>query len=402
MKKPTNRKPTPRVALLIESSRSYGRELLMGIAKYIRVHGPWSVEFEEGDPGEHFPEWFDRWRWDGVIARVSTPAIAEVLGKGGVPVVDLSGTVPGAGFPKIRSDEDAVGRLAARHLVRRGFRHLAFCGYNGTDWSDLRRASFERWVAEEGFACMAFESPGPQESFSKTDYDEHGERQERELMSWLTSLPKPCGIMACNDARGRQILNCCREVGVAVPDDVAVIGVDKDELFCELSDLPLSSVILNTQQIGFEAASLLARMMAGEAAEASSILVPPLGVMARQSTDVLAIEDRHIAAALKHIREHACDGLDVGSLLKVVPLSRSVLERRFAQMLGKSPKAEILRVQLDRVCRLLAESDLPISEVAVKAGFEHPEYMSRLFKKKMGMTPGEFRKRSGAGRFPGR
>ena len=402
MKKTTGKKSTPRVALLIESSRSYGRELLMGVAKYVRIHGPWSIEFEEGDPGEHFPKWFVRWKWDGIIARVSTPAMAEVLRRTGVPVVDLSGSLPEARFPRIRSDEQAVGRMAAEHLLERGFKNFAFCGYNGTDWSDLRRASFERRVSEAGFACGAFENPGPMQSFSLSDYEEHGERHEQDLMDWLRSLPKPCGLMACNDARGRQVLNCCREIGVAVPDEVAVIGVDKDEIFCELSDLPLSSVILNTQQIGFEAAALLARRMAGESAESAFILVKPMGVMARQSTDVLAIDDRHIAAALKHIREHACDGLDVEQLLRAVPLSRSVLERRFSQILGISPKAEILRVRLDRVCRLLAESDLSLAEVADKAGFEHPEYMSRLFKKKMGITPGEFRKTPGAAHGPGR
>jgi LacI family transcriptional regulator len=402
MKKITAKTPTPRVALLIESSRSYGRELLMGVAKYVRIHGPWSIEFEEGDPGEHFPKWFGRWKWNGIIARVSTPAMAEVLSRTGVPVVDLSGSLPEAGFPRIRSDEDAVGRMAADHLIERGFKNFAFCGFNGTDWSDLRRASFARRVSEAGFACQAFENPGPTQSFSISDYEEHGERHERDLMAWLQSLPKPCGLMACNDARGRQVLNCCREVGVAAPDEVAVIGVDKDEIFCELSDLPLSSVILNTQQIGFEAAALLGRLMAGENAESSSILVKPMGVMARQSTDVLAIDDRHIAAALKHIREQACNGLDVESILKVVPLSRSVLERRFSQILGISPKAEILRVRLDRVCRLLAESDLSLAEVAQKAGFEHPEYMSRLFKKKMGITPGEFRKNAVPTGFPAR
>ena len=402
MKKTTGKKPSPRVALLIESSRSYGRELLMGVAKYVRIHGPWSIEFEEGDPGEHFPKWFGRWKWDGIIARISSPAMAEVVRRTGVPVVDLSGSLPEAGFLRIRSDESAVGRMAAEHLIERGFKNFAFCGYNGTDWSDLRRANFERRVTEAGYGCVAFENPGPMQSFSVSDYEEHGERHERDLMGWLQSLPKPCGLMACNDARGRQVLNCCREVSVAVPDEVAVIGVDKDEIFCELSDLPLSSVILNTQQIGFESAALLARLMAGESAESSSILVKPMGVMARQSTDVLAIDDRHIAAALKHIREHACNGLDVESLLRAVPLSRSVLERRFSQILGISPKAEILRVRLDRVCRLLAESDLPLAEVAQKAGFEHPEYMSRLFKKKMGITPGELRKHSVPNGFPAR
>ena len=190
------------------------------------------------------------------------------------------------------------------------------------------------------------------------------------------------------------MLNCCREVGLAVPDEVAVIGVDKDEIYCELSDLPLSSVILNTQQIGFEGAELLSRLMSEGSTDFQSILVKPLGVLARQSTDVLAIDDRFIAAALKHIREHACDGLDVDGILKVVPLSRSVLERRFTQILGISPKGEILRIRLDRVCRLLAESDLSLAEVAGKAGFTHPEYMSRLFKGKMGITPGEFRKQA--------
>jgi LacI family transcriptional regulator len=402
MKRIPEKKPTPRVALLIESSRSYGRELLMGIAKYVRIHGPWSVEFQEGDPGEHFPKWFGRWKWDGIIARVSTPAMAEVIRRTGVPVVDLSGSLPEAGFPRIRSDEQAVGRLAAEHLLERGFKNFAFCGFNGTDWSDLRRASFEQRVSLAGFACQAFENPGSPESIATSDYEEHGERHERDLMGWLQDLPKPCGLMACNDARGRQVLNCCREVGVAVPDEVAVVGVDKDEIFCELSDLPLSSVILNTQQIGFEAAALLARLMAGERADAASILVKPMGVMTRQSTDVLAIDDRHIAAALKYIREQACDGLDVEAILKVIPLSRSVLERRFSQILGISPKAEILRVRLDRVCRLLTESDLPLAEVALKAGFEHPEYMSRLFKKKMGITPGEFRKSPGKPHLPRR
>lgn len=402
MKKTSRKRSTPRVALLIESSRSYGRELLMGIAKYVRIHGPWSVEFEEGDPTEHFPKWFDRWQWDGIIARVSTPAIAKAIGRSRAPVVDLSGSLPESRFPRIRSDEEAVGRMAADHLIRRGFRHFAFCGFQGTDWSDLRRAGFERRIQEAGFACLTYDNIDLLRPPPASDYEEHGEKHERMLMAWLQALPKPCGLMACNDARGRQILNCCREVSVAVPDELAVIGVDKDEIFCELSDLPLSSVTLNTQQIGFEGAALLARLMAGEPAGSGSTLVKPIGVVARQSTDVLAIEDRHIAAALRHIRERACDGLNVEELLRSVPLSRSVLERRFSQLLDKSPKEEILRVRLDRVCRLLAESELSIAEVAQKAGFEHPEYMSRLFKKKMGITPGEFRKRAGSTCLPPR
>jgi LacI family transcriptional regulator len=393
MRKAIAKRKTPRVALLIESSRSYGRELLIGIAKYVRIHGPWSVEFEEGDPVEHFPKWFSRWEWDGIIARASTPAIAGAVARTGAPVVDLSGSLPDSPFPRIRSDEDAVGRMAAEHLIKRGFRNFAFCGFHGADWSDLRRAGFERRVAEAGAGFSSIGNPFPTETRPASDFEEQGQREERELMRWLQSLPKPCGLMACNDARGRQVLNACREAGISVPDEVAVIGVDKDEIFCELSDIPLSSVILNTQQIGFEAATLLASLMKGAQTRPSSVLVKPVGVITRQSTDVLAIDDRHIASALRHIREHACHGLDVADLLKVIPLSRSVLERRFAQTIGISPKAEILRVRLSHVCRLLAESDLPLAEVADKAGFEHPEYMNRLFKKRMGITPGEYRRK---------
>lgn len=387
-----------RVALLIESSRAYGRELLVGIAKYVRVHGPWSIEFEEGDPGEQLPPWVERWQGDGIIARVKTPAMARALRRKGVPVVDLFGSLPQLGFPIIRSDETAVGRMAAEHLLDRGFRRFGFCGFNGTDWSDMRRLGFAKRVTEAGFPCQAFENPMHPRSAAAPEYEEHGTRYEKELKRWLESLPKPVGLMACNDSRGRQVLNCCRESSLAVPDDVGVIGVDKDEILCELSDLPLSSVILNAQQIGYEAAALLDRMMAGEAGGgAPVILVKPPGLATRRSTDVLAIEDRQIAAALRLMREHACEGVNVPFVAKAVGLSRRALERRFAQALGRSPNAEILRVRLDRVCRLLTESEFPLTEVAERTGFEHAEYLSRLFKRKLGTTPGEFRRRSGIG-----
>ena len=391
----------PRVALLVESSRSYGRELLMGIAKYLRIHGHWSVEFEESEPWVKVPEWFDRWKWDGVIARVQTPAIARAVGALGVPVVDLSGCLPDLPFPIIRSDETVVGRMAAEHLLARGLKRFAYCGLNGFDWSEQRRVAFEERLAAAGCQCEVFNTPKRRNS--KKDHDQHGKRFEQDLMRWLESLPDQTGLMACNDSRGRQVLNCCRELGIAVPDSLAVIGVDKDEILCELSCLPLSSVIINAQQIGYDAAALLDRLMAGESAPDTPALVKPIGLAERHSTDVLAIVDRKIASALKYIREHACDdGMDVESLLRAVPLSRSVMERRFSQILGSSPKGEILRVRLGRVCQLLAESDLTLAAVAQLAGFDHPEYMSRLFKKKMGITPGEFRKRAGVAGLPQR
>ena len=395
MRRPLKKQARPRVALLIESSRGYGRDLLVGIARYLRIHGSWSIEFEEGDPGGDMPLWIDRWQWDGIIARVKTPTMARILRSKGVPVVDLYGGNPRSEFPYIRSDEIAVGRMAAEHLIDRGFRRFAFCGFNGTEWSDLRRAGFEQRVAESGFPCQTFLNPIHARPASTGEYEEHGALYEKELSHWIESLPKPVGIMACNDSRGRQVLNSCRESKVDVPDSVAVIGVDKDEVMCELSDIPLSSVILNAQQIGYEAAAFLARMMADKGGgKADPILVRPLGIATRHSTDVLAIEDRPVAAALRLIRDHACEGINVPYLAKTVGLSRRVLERRLTEALGRPPKAEILRVRLDQVSRLLVESDFALSEVATRTGFEHAEYLSRLFKKKFGVTPGEFRRQS--------
>src|ERR1035437_1753450 len=264
--------------------------------------------------------------------------------------------------------------MAAEHLIERGFRQFAFCGYNGTDWSDRRQTGFEQFIAKKGFPCQIFQNPLPRAVRSTAEYEEHGIKYEQQLNNWLTSLPKPIGLMVCNDSRGRQVLTCCHALGLAIPDEIAVIGVDKDEVLCELSDLALSSVILNTERIGFEAAALLARMMKGENPPEKEIVIEPKGIATRRSTEVLAIEDRQIAKALGVIREHACDGLDVPALLKAVPLSRSSLERRFTQLLDRSPNAEILRVKLERTKQLLTDCDLPLNVIAEKAGFESQEY----------------------------
>lgn len=394
MKNTRSQSQRRRVALLIETSRAYGRDLLVGVAQYVRIHGPWSIEFEEGDPCERTPDWLAGWEGDGILARVKTPPMARALARLKLPTVDLYGGLANLRMPTVRSDETAVGRMAAEHLLERGFRQFAFCGFNGTDWSDRRREGFEHCIRAAGFNCLVFDNARPATLTPAGEYEEHGAQSEQELHRWLTALPRPIGLMACNDARARQVLNACRSLQLAVPDDLAVIGVDKDEVLCELSDLPLSSVILNTQRIGFEAAALLDRMMAGRKPPRETLLIEPRGVATRHSTDVLAVADRQVAAALRFIRDHACERIDVPTLLRAVALSRSSLERRFAQILGRSPKAEILRVQLERAKQLLMDSDLPLALVAEKAGFDHPEHMSRLFKKKTGTTPGQFRTQS--------
>ena len=294
-------------------------------------------------------------------------------------------------MPSIHTDDRATAHLAAEHLLERGFRHYGFCGFDGADYSDTRRDAFADRIATAGFRCHVFADPIRPLKASTLEYEEHGLKYEDLVARWLKELPKPIGLMACNDIRGQQVLNACRAVGVMVPDEVAVIGVDNDEVLCELSDPPLSSVAPNTERIGYEAAVLLDRMMSGQKTSREPVFVIPSGIVTRLSTEVLAIEDRHIATAARFIRERACEGIDVSDVLRAVPLSRSTLERRFDKALGRSPKEEILRVRLNRAKQLLTETDFPLAVVAGKVGLEHPEYFSVIFKKKVNMTPAEFR-----------
>lgn len=363
----------------------------MGVAKYVRLHGSWSIEFQEGFSADKLPEWFSDRKWHGIIGEVKNAAVAKVIRECGAPVVDVNGDLPDLGFPVVRSDDTLIGSMAADHLINCGFRQFAFCGLKGAGWSDLRRLGFERRVLEAGFFFHAFENSYSLPETNAANLDGHGIRFEHSLRNWLGSLPKPVGLMTCNDSLGWLALACCRALNVSVPNEMAVIGVDNDEIFCELSRIPLSSVIINARKIGYEAAALLDRLMDGRHPANPTLLLKPVGVAERRSTEALATNDPQLAKAIQLIREHACDGLDVSALLKEVPMSRRVFERHFTRVLGRTPKAEILRVRLKRVCQLLRESNMKLATIADKAGFQNPEHMCRLFKKKYQVSPGAFR-----------
>lgn len=382
----------PRVALLVESSRAYGRGLLHGIAEYVRLHGPWSIYLAERGLGDAPSAWLQDWSGDGIIARIENRKIARVVRDLKVPTVDLRALLTDLGVPRIVTDDAEVARMGFGHLRERGFRHLAFCGYVGADYSDNRSESFARLVEAAGFACHVYRPERPAYAAGTEAREQQGWTAEAEVAQWILGLPKPIGIMACNDIRAQQVLTACRGIGLAVPDEVAVLGVDNDEVLCDLADPPLSSIVPDTHGIGFEAASLLGRMMGGECVSDTLRTIPPLRVITRRSTDVLAIDDRAISHAVRFIREHACDGITVGDVLADLPYSRSVFERRFVKIFGRSPKAEILRTQLERVKCLLAETDLPLKQIAAKTGFLYPEYMSAAFKERTGQTPGQYRR----------
>ena len=383
----------PRVALLIESSRAYGRGLLVGVAKYVREHGPWSISLQEQKLSDAAPDWLRKWKGDGIITRLENRGVARLIQRLRVPAIYLRQPPAHFRFPTLLTDHAAAARLAFEHWRGRGFRHFAYCGFDGADYSDARKECFVRVVKEHGMPCHVFENPLRRRR-GLTDIEREGLKDGAIVARWVERLPKPLGLMACNDMRGQQVLEACRAYGFNAPDDVGVIGVDNDEVLCDLSDPPLSSVVPDTVRIGFEAAALLDELMAGKEPPTSPIYIDPKGVVGRRSTEVLAIDDRKMAAAVRFAREHACDGIDVGDLLKAVPMSRSTLERRFVRLIGRPPKDEIMRVRLTQAKQLLAETSLSVEFIAEKIGFSRAEYFSRLFKKKTGMSPLRFRSRS--------
>jgi LacI family transcriptional regulator, galactose operon repressor len=388
----TNRR---HVALLVESTRAYGRGVLAGVATYLREYGSWTIDWHERNLSEAPPVWLAGWDGDGVIARVTTRPLVRAIRALRVPTVDLYGWLPGVDWPSLRADNAAVARLAVEHFLERGFRHIGYCGFTGVNYSDERLKLFVARLRKEGHDCHVCPSPRGRPSAGPAANEQQGVLDEACLTDWLRELPKPVGILACNDVRGQQILNACRRSGLNVPDEIAVLGVDNNELVCNLSDPPLSSIDLNCERIGYEGAAVLARLLAGKRAPRRTVLIPPRGIVTRQSTDVLAIEDRDTADAVRLIRVQACGGLTVKRLLASCSLSSSSLERRFAQALGRTPKAEILRVKLQRVQELLTQTDLSLAVIAARTGFKYPEYMHYVFKQKNGMSPGQYRARVG-------
>ncbi len=392
MKQPRRRRPKsiPHVALILETSTAYGRALIRGATRYIREVGPWTVYIEQRSLQDSAPPWLANWDGDGIISRASTPRSARAILRTGLPTVDLNDQVRGLGLPQIHSDHEAIARLAAEHLLERGFRHFAYFGFPVFEWSVRRQAALADCVRAAGGEfhdneCTPRVSWGHQQSSWEGEVDG--------AARWIKRLPKPLGVLAGNDPRGIQLLDACRRAGVAVPEEVAVVGVNNDELVCELAYPPLSSVIPDAVRIGYEGAALLDRLMRGEPAPSAMQTIPPQGLAIRQSSDVTAIADPRLADAMRFIREHACDGIGVNDVLDHLTVSRSVLQRLFRRQFDRSILDTITGVRIARVKQLLVETDLPLTVIAQRAGFSYVEYLSSNFRRQTGWTPSAFRRK---------
>jgi len=374
----------PVVALLVETSNAFSRELLHGIRDWIRSNRPWAIHLSEQGRGSQPPEWLERWRGDGIIARVETPEIAQAIRRAHVPTVNVSASGLATTLPSVISDSSAIASLAAGHLMDRGLKSFGYCGDARFAWSQQHGEHFIDALKKRGFTCDNYHA-APTDS---ADWNfEH-----KKLAAWLKSLPKPVGVMSCYDIRGQQLLDVCRAIELKVPDEVAVIGQHNDELLCDLCDPPLSSVIPNARRIGNQAAAMLDAMMRGKNTHLETRLIKPIGVATRQSTDVVAVDDKGLERAARFIRDKASEPITVDDVVKVSGLSRTLLERRFKHAFGTSPYEHILRLRLNAAERLLVESTLSIAEIADRLAFSSAEHFSATFRKRRGRPPGAVRK----------
>jgi LacI family transcriptional regulator len=384
-----NQYQRPRIALLIEASRSYGRQLLRGISYFARTQVNWSLLHQEMMLDSAIPDWMLSTRIDGVIARVDSDTI-EPLRKLRVPVVDVRCVRKFVCVPQVETDNRIVAEMAFEHLWERGFRRFAFCGFRFASYSEARLRYFRELVERSGCPFTHYQSEGrPGNSITKLERS--GLQDTEGLYQWLLTLKRPTGLLVCNDIRGQQVLNACRNVGIAVPDDLGIVGVDDDDAICLMCDPPLSSVRPNAESVGIRAAEIMHQMLAGIQPNLDVEFIPPKHVTERASSQVVAIDDVELARVCQFIRQHACEGINVGSVMQTTSLSRRQLERRFREKLGRTPHEQITAIQVDRVKQLLRETDMTLENIALKAGYGHKESLSAVFKRETGQTPGEYR-----------
>ena len=384
-----------RVALLIETSKAFGRGLLSGVGRYARLHGQWSTFVDERGLADPIPDWVESGDFDGIIVRASRRETLEHVIGFGIPTICLGEENP-ASATSVMNDDVRCAELAAEHLLERGFANFGYLGHRGFVWSDVRRDHFQQALTRAGRDCDVLEA-----SIETTREAPWYQRRQR-LAAWIKDLPKPVGILACYDAAARTILDVCRDLNLLVPEQVAVIGVDNDEILCDLCDPPLTSVAPDTVAIGMKAAELLNQHMnhqhldpgfvRSSQRQKQSLIVGPAGVVTRGSTDTNAIDDSLVAAVAGYIRRHASDGIDVSDLLSRFPMSRRTLERRFSKSLNQSPLDLIRRVRINHVKTLLQETDLKLDSISQMTGFSYTAYMVSCFKDVEGMTPGQYRK----------
>ncbi len=377
--------PPARIILFLEPNRGFGRGMLKGIARYSALNGPWTFYRKPPDYLTASPEYdlneLKSWEPDGIVCSIDQAAELRRLK---VPMIGYNPVNYRGCIPCVDSDDAEAGRIAAQHLLDCGHRSFAFCGYDSRPWSQLRARTFRETIEQAGGTLHCYKQSKAPVSRIK---------EEPVLKQWLHALPKPIGVFCANDDRAATIMELCRVLGFGVPEDLSIIGADDDEYICELQNPPLSSVQIAAEQAGYEAAQLLHEIMEGHASmDGQRISARAVGVTARQSTDVLMVQNEQVRKALQFIRENVNKPIQVRDVVNATGLSHRSLNDQFHSALGGSIIKQLTRARIDYICRLLITTDLCVYEIANTVGYRDERHFSRYFKRATGFTPQAYRR----------
>lgn len=380
---------------MLDSSRAVDRGTIRGIVEYSHLRGNWSFyrfrplfqtyPFSKGH-SDNILQRLKKLDADGIIGYLpAEPQLQKNIIQRNFPTVTVPFQELIPGVVNVQQGTQ-VGVVGADHLLDRGFRHFAFCGAKNR-WSLIRQENFIRRIKQAGFTVRQY--PLSQER-------KKHESELNRLADWLKKLPKPIGLMACNDERSSDVVEACHIAGLQVPNEIAILGVDNDEMICNLSSPPLSSVKLNSEIVGYKAAEVLDNLITGIPVTQPEIFFEPIGVVTRQSTDILAIDDRQVAQSIRFIRNNARRDIHVNDIVDQSSLSIRALQQRFRKAIGRGINQEIRRVRIRQLAEAIINTNQTINQIACDLKFDDINHISRRFRKEMGMTPIEYRKRFGS------
>ncbi len=384
-------RPMPRIILLTDFSEEYANRLLRGIVRYSKGHGSWvlcrmPLSYRDLHGIEGVVEWARKWKADGIIGQFYNRDRVELFREAGIAAVAQDFRRRFTAIPNITGTHFEAGRMGAKYLLGKGFRSFGFYGFSGVVWSEERCEGFRNEIERRG--------GGDFSEYRNIGADDLWFYESASLLEWLEGLPKPCAIMACDDNRGHHIVEVCNQHGIRVPEDVAVLGVDNDEIVCTLSDPPLSSIEQDVEQGGYDTARLLERMIADPGGGFGDVVVRATRIVTRRSTDIYATGDAYISTALRFIHLNAGRRLGVEDVVAEVPLSRRLLECRFRDVTGMSVYSYIMSVRIEKFAAALLETDERVADVALRMGFTDYKNISRQFRNIKGCAPSEYRKKA--------
>lgn len=378
-----------KIILLIDISEEYGQNLMKGVVKYSKEHGPWifcrmPLFYRETLGMEGIVNFAKEWEADGIIAQLYNDLDVKKVTDAGIHLIVEDFKERFSDIPNITGGYFDAGKMGAEYFLGKGFRNFAFYGFKNIVWSRERAEGFANHLNPLGLDVHYFDN-------DQAPSSELWHYKPSALSQWLQSLPKPIAIMACDDERGQHITEACKHAKIQIPEEIAVLGVDNDKMTCNLSDPPLSSIDLDTEKGGYEAARLMDQLITKQVTEKYDILVKPTQVITRQSTDIASANDKYIAKALKFIHQNIDNRINVADVLKQVPLSRRALEKRFQETTGTGVYKYIYNLQIQKFAQRLLETDKTIFEIALESGFDNSKNISRQFKQVKGCTPIEYR-----------